>query len=107
MAPQAACHPLRCAQSNLVAECKNSRRGYKACCRLAKTGLWKILYYLRRADWQEWAQQVDEVDDDYAARIRHTFTFSAENVPEHLRIPDHHTDGRTPSTQQGVFMRFN
>ena len=39
------------------------------------------------------------MDDDYAMRIRMTFTFSVEDVPVHLRQKDHHTEGRSAAKQ--------
>ena len=61
--------------------------------------------FLCRAEWHEWAQKPDEVDDDYAMRIRMTFTFSVEGVPAHLRQKDFHTDGRS-AAKQGAFSIF-
>lgn len=45
------------------------------------------------------------MDDDYAMRIRMTFTFSVEDVPTHLRQKDHHTEGRS-AAKQGVLSIF-
>lgn len=63
---------------------------------------WSSEGLLCRAEWHEWAQKPDEVDDDYAMRIRMTFTFSVEGVPAHLRQKDFHTDGRS-AAKQGAF----
>ena len=59
------------------------------------------LLCLPRPEWNSWGVESDELDDDYAERIKNTFTFRMEDVPEHLRMPDHHTDGRSAGTQQG------
>ena len=56
---------------------------------------------LRRPEWYEWGMLSDELSDDYETRIRQTFTFRTEDVPEHLRMPDHHTDGRSAGAKQG------
>lgn len=60
---------------------------------------------LCRSEWNEWGAASGELDDDYAERIKNTFTFRAEDVPEHLRMPDHHTDGRSAGAQQAVVIQ--
>ncbi len=58
-------------------------------------------FVLPRPEWYEWGKLPDELGEDYETRIRQTFTFRTEDVPEHLRMPDHHTDGRSAGVKQG------
>ena len=47
-----------------------------------------------RLEWNEWARQPDEAEDDYKGRVRKTFSFREQDVPALQRMPDHRGGGR-------------